>query len=252
MVSNQALRMSVVLFGLVLVFPITTLALSSVAPKNNNKKQHVASRLRSLFARTSVFFSRSNRHQAQTWLLTRRSINDFEPNLPHGWEAAMRDAILAATHAPNHKRTEPWRFHLLGPASMETICQLQAELVRAKKGEAAAQTKLQRWRSMPGWLVVTCVTSSSSTMDEPMGVAREDYAACCCAVQNLLLSLHAQGIGTKWTTGAVNFDDRFAAAAGLPPNEYVVGTIWFGTPAKVPKHPPAKKLAIDEVLTRHD
>ena len=58
-------------------------------------------------------------------------------------------------------------------------------------------------------------------------------------VQNLCLSLHADGIGTKWTTGPVNFDPRFAAAAGLPAadSEYVVGTLWFGAAAGVP--PPA-------------
>ena len=37
-----------------------------------------------------------------------------------------------------------------------------------------------------------------AAMVEPDGVAREDYAACCCAVHNLCLSLHAEGIGTKW------------------------------------------------------
>ena len=85
-----------------------------------------------------------------------------------------------------------------------------------------------------------------------MGVAREDYAAVCCAVQNLCLSLHADGIGTKWTTGAVNFDDRFDKAVGLPQSEYVVGTIWFGTAKGDPPPPPAKRLAVEDVLARTD
>ena len=85
---------------------------------------------------------------------------------------------------------------------------------------------------------------------DPAGAAREDYAACCCAVQNLCLSLHADGLGTKWTTGAVNFDARFGAAAGLPDDEYVVGTLWFGRAATTPP-PPAKRLGVEEVLRRH-
>merc|ERR1719160_1568952 len=99
---------------------------------------------------------------------------------------------------------------------------------------------------MPGWLVVTCVESDtqSAGMDDPAGVAREDYAACCCAVQNLCLALHADGVGTKWTTGAVNFDPRFAAAAGLPDDEYVVGTIWFGEAAAQPDAP-TKRLPME-------
>ena len=70
-------------------------------------------------------------------------------------------------------------------------------------------------------------------------------------MQNLCLSLHAEGIGTKWTSGAVNFDPRFAAAAGLPEDEYVVGTIWFGKAAAEPEAP-QKRLTVEDVLCRHD
>ena len=75
--------------------------------------------------------------------------------------------------------------------------------------------------------------AASNNMEDPMGVAREDYAACCCAVQNFCLSLNAQGLGTKWTTGAVNFDERFPEAVGFDyDEEYTVGTIWFGCTIK--------------------
>ena len=83
-------------------------------------------------------------------------------------------------------------------------------------------------------------------MRAPDGVPREDYAAVCCAIQNVCLSFHAEGLGTKWTTGPVNFDARFAAAAGLPEGEEVVGTLWFGTPQKVPS-PPKRQLGVAEV-----
>mmetsp|Transcript_67354 Transcript_67354/g.106072 ORF Transcript_67354/g.106072 Transcript_67354/m.106072 type:complete len:96 (+) Transcript_67354:2-289(+) len=93
--------------------------------------------------------------------------------------------------------------------------------------------------------------SDDGSLDDPTGIAREDYAACACAVQNLCLSLHADGIGTKWTSGAVNFDPRFHEAAGLSSQEYVVGTIWFGLAENQPG-PPRKKLSLDDVLTLHD
>ena len=81
---------------------------------------------------------------------------------------------------------------------------------------------------------------------------REDYAAVCCAVQNLCVALHAGGIGTKWSAGGVNFDPRFNEAAGVPEDEYVVGTIWFGEAAGKPPLRPVKRLGLDAVLTRHD
>lgn len=194
-------------------------------------------------------------------LQTRRTINSFEPLLPKNWEQVLEKAILSAVHAPNHKRTEPWRFHLLGPDTVNKICELNASIVAKKKGEKAGKKKLERWLQMPGWLVVTCkmqISGSDSddtppivNMEDPMGIDREDYAACCCAVQNLCLSLHNQGMGTKWTTGPVNFDDRFGEIVGFGNNEFVVGTIWFGTPEKVPECAPVKKRSMEDIFIRH-
>ena len=41
------------------------------------------------------------------------------------------------------------------------------------------------------------------------------------------------------------------AAAGLPEDEYVVGTLWFGEAAAQPDAP-TKRLSMEEVLIRHD
>mmetsp|Transcript_15727 Transcript_15727/g.45332 ORF Transcript_15727/g.45332 Transcript_15727/m.45332 type:complete len:248 (+) Transcript_15727:167-910(+) len=185
-------------------------------------------------------------------LIERRTVNDFDPTLPPGWEEALKRAITAATYAPNHKRTEPWRFHLLGAEAIQGICKLNADIVTEKKGEAAGKKKLERWLQMPGWLVVTCQRDASSpSMDEdPSGLARENYAAVCCAVQNLCLSLHADGIGTKWTSGPVNFHPAFAKTVGLSEDQYVVGTLWFGRAEKIPDAP-KKRLAIEDILIRH-
>ncbi|KAL7552932.1 hypothetical protein ACHAWF_016180 [Thalassiosira exigua] len=217
-------------------------AFSSPAPPTRRRRGEGA-----LSARPQTRF-----REVQGNLLGRRTINDFAPDLPPGWERSLELAIEAATHAPNHKRTEPWRFYLLGPKSIEEVCRLNAELVAATKGEAAGEAKLRRWRAMPGWLVVTCRGKSGAdrAMEDPAGLAREDYAACCCAVQNLCLSLNAQAIGTKWTTGPVNFDERFSGAVGFDSNEeFVVGTIWFGAALQSPS-PPAKKMGLEDVLTR--
>jgi len=183
-------------------------------------------------------------------ILSRRTINEFEPTLPDNWEKALEKSIEAAIYAPNHKRTEPWRFYLLGPKSIEKVCQLNADIVALKKGEEAGQKKLKRWLQMPGWLVVTCVKGDDD-FNNPTSLAREDYAACCCAVQNLCLSLHSQGIGTKWTTGPVNFDDRFAEAVGFAPDkEFTVGTLWFGSAVGSSPSPPLKRLAVEGTFTK--
>ena len=184
-------------------------------------------------------------------LQTRRTINGFLPDLPDTWEETIETAIQSAIYAPNHKRTEPWRFHLLGKKTIRQICELNASIVAEAKGEKAGKQKLDRWLQMPGWIVVTCHTASDKGMDVPTSLEREDYAACCCAVQNLCLSLHNAGMGTKWTTGPVNFDSRFHDIVNLDEDEYVVGTIWFGIPEKVPDVP-KKKRNMKDVLIKHD
>ena len=180
-----------------------------------------------------------------TILRSRRTINSFLPDLPRDWEQTLENAIESAIYAPNHKRTEPWKFHVLGPEAIRKVCELNSSIVTEKKGAKAGQAKLERWLQMPGWLVVTCTTEDSNGMDEPAGIEREDYAAVCCAVQNLSLSLHNAGMGTKWTTGPVNFDEKFGKIVGLEEDEYVVGTIWFGTPEKQPESPVKKKSVKD-------
>lgn len=195
----------------------------------------------------------SSREDFDTMLQTRRTINNFLPDLPNNWEQTLQQAIQSAIHAPNHKRTEPWRFHLLGPVTIRQVCELNASIVAEKKGEKAGEKKLERWLQMPGWVVVTCQTADSSgSMKKPSSVEREDYAACCCAVQNLCLSLHNAGMGTKWGTGSVNFDSRFEKIVGLAEGEYVVGTIWFGTPEKAAPDAPAKKRSMEDVFIKHE
>ncbi|HTM46498.1 MAG TPA: nitroreductase family protein, partial [Polyangiaceae bacterium] len=66
-------------------------------------------------------------------------------------------------------------------------------------------------------------------------VAREDYAAIACAIQNIMLSLHAEGVGSKWSTGAVIRDERTYTHLGIDhASEEIVAFLWVGVPAKSP------------------
>lgn len=186
-------------------------------------------------------------------ITTRRTTSVFEPDLPDDWENILKKAIQAAITAPNHKRTEPWRFYVPSRKTIVDICELNASIVAEGNGGAkAGEAKLKKWLKIPGWVVVTCKKENNEEgkdvdMSDPKGKAREDYAAVCCAIQNLCLSLHSNGLSTKWTTGKVNFDKRFDSLVGIPTDEYVVGTIFFGKPTKKPSTRETK-LTSDDVL----
>jgi nitroreductase len=110
------------------------------------------------------------------------------------------------------------------------LAALNADLVRKKKGEAAAAAKLRRWSQVPGWLVITCTTSTDEIRQ------REDYAACCCAAHNLALALWVQGVGLKWTTGGVTRHPRFYELIGVDAAlEQAIGLFWFGYPVEIPR-----------------
>lgn len=157
----------------------------------------------------------------------RRTIQAFKPEKPP--IELIHQAIELACWAPNHHVTEPWRFYILGEETASAVVTLNTELVEHAKGKDTAATKQKRWAAVPGWLVVTCHKSSDPLQTQ------EDYAACCCAIQNLQLALWEQNIGTKWTTGAVTRDANFYELLWIDPAlESVVGLIWYGYPDEQP------------------
>jgi nitroreductase len=153
----------------------------------------------------------------------------------------IRDAVEAATWAPNHGVTEPWRFYRLGSKSIGQCLDLVRELVTAKKGEKAGAFKAKSWSEKPGWMVVTCKSSDDEVLQ------REDYAACAAAVQTFMLYLWKAGVGSKWTTGDITRDPRIADIVGFDASdEFIVGLIWYGFPKVTPAQ---NRKDLSEVLT---
>jgi nitroreductase len=168
----------------------------------------------------------------------RRSINLFEPG-PVGTEALMT-GIELARWAPNHKLTEPWRFYVVGQQTREAIIEFGADYERQIKGERAAEVRRARLAGIPAYFVLT------SRRSEDALVERENYAACCCAVENLMLYLWQCGIGVKWSTGAMTRQPRFYEIVGIDADsEDVVGMFWYGRPKVVPTQ---KRLPVEEIV----
>jgi nitroreductase len=172
---------------------------------------------------------------------TRRTVELFRPDVPPR-EVILRGLDLARW-APNHKHTEPWQFHLIGPQTAAAIVELNTRLVAAEKGADAAEAKRRRWSGVPGWLAVTAPRSTDRVREQ------EDYAACCCSVQNLSLYLWSQGIAMKWSTGAVTRHSEFYRLISVDPAERnVVGLFWYGFPSSVPEQ---RRKPLTEVLREH-
>jgi nitroreductase len=79
---------------------------------------------------------------------------------------------------------------------------------------------------------------------------REDYAAVCCAIQNLTLYLSEAGVACKWTTGLITRDQRLFDIMTIDADrEFVVGLFWFGYPKTLPTQ---TRREVEEILTVTD
>lgn len=165
------------------------------------------------------------------------------PGLDH---AEVVRAVESARWAPNHKRTEPWRFYRLDVARQRRLADLWAEqLERTGSKPERVEAKRTQWASAPGVVVATC--TSSATADEKTRL--EDYAATACAVQNFCLHLWAKGIATKWSTAAVEEHEEFWALLGHeqePSDTRLVAFVFYGLAEELPKA--HRRLAAQDVL----
>lgn len=176
--------------------------------------------------KTRSFETQSLREFAEV-LRGRRTVDQYlQTSVP---DELIREALEAATWAPNHYVSEPWRFILPGKKTIGRIIDLCSDIAAAKKGQELADHKRKSWGGKPGWLIVTCPHSDDDLREQ------EDYAACCAAVQNFMLYLWKAGVGSKWTTGPITRDSRFFEVIGVDESEaFVVGMLWFGYPKVTP------------------
>jgi nitroreductase len=167
-----------------------------------------------------------------TLLHTRRTIHRYLPDpLP---PEVLERALAAAHMAPCHRLTWPWRFRVLGPAARERLIPIAvAEKARKAPVSDEQQAAIAAAYRTPPALVL--VTSARSAKPE---VERENYAATATAIQNLMLAAHADGFGTKWSTGGpTKSPDTYAAFQIDPAVEEIVGMVWMGRAADVPTIP---------------
>ena len=154
---------------------------------------------------------------------SRRTINLYEPDPVD--PRLLLEACELARWAPNHRLTEPWRFYLLGPETSAAAIDCWAGFEAEMKGQAAGDARRKRLEGIPGHFILT-----SAKHEDPL-IELENYAACCCAAQNLMLYLWQRGIGTKWTSGAITRERRLFELIGIDADaESIVGYFWYGRP----------------------
>jgi nitroreductase len=151
--------------------------------------------------------------------------------------AEIETLLTAATLGPNHRLTQPWRFHVLGPEARYAYGlalgdRKARKLENPDAARAMRETVAAEHRALPAMIAVAVVTSENPEIRE------EDYAAAMMGIENLALTAVELGLGTALKTGAVMSDAAARSAAGVSDGERIVAIVNVGQPAELP---PAKQ-----------
>jgi coenzyme F420-0:L-glutamate ligase/coenzyme F420-1:gamma-L-glutamate ligase len=177
----------------------------------------------------------------------RRTVRTFsaEPVDVTDVEAAIADAITAP--APHH--TQPWRFVVVDErraAFLEAMREAWISDLRSDGfDEGSIERRLRRGDVLhrASVLVVPCLlTDGAHDYPDPARSAAEErmfLVSGGAAVQNLLVSLAARGLGSCWVSSALFCPDTVRAVLDLPATWHPLGTVGIGHPAADPPPRPA-------------
>ncbi|REE93118.1 nitroreductase [Paenibacillus taihuensis] len=166
----------------------------------------------------------------QEAIRTRRSIGKVTQE-PIAKET-IEQIIESAVWAPNHRLTEPWRFFVLGGDGRGKLGDALARIALAgvedanapEHAEKAEAARKKAFRS-PVVIAVAAVPSDRHDVIEI-----EEFGAVHAAVQNMLLTTHALGLGAVWRTGEPCYHSLMNESFGLRPQDKMLGFIYLGVP----------------------
>jgi coenzyme F420-0:L-glutamate ligase/coenzyme F420-1:gamma-L-glutamate ligase len=182
-------------------------------------------------------------------LYARRTVREFtaEPVDP----AAVRRAIAAAVTAPAPHHSEPWRFAVVESERARTalLDDMLAAWIADLRGDGFTPEQIARrvrrgepLRRAP-LIIVPCLLAEAAHAypDQRRSAAERAMftVAAGAAVQNLLVALAVEGLGSCWVSSALFCQPVAAAALGLPPGWEPMGAVGVGHPsAPPPERPP--------------
>ena len=175
---------------------------------------------------------------------SRRSIRKFTERPMTS--AELEPLLDAATLAPNHRLSQPWRFYVLGPEARAAYG-LALGHRKARKAVDEAEAQAVREKTRDDHRAQPCMLIVAQVLVESPEIREEDYAATMMAVENICLAAVDAGLGTHIRTGAIMEDPAARAAVGLPDGERIVAVLTVGEPAELP--PPKPRRPASE-LTR--
>jgi nitroreductase len=160
---------------------------------------------------------------------TRRSIGAVSQDVPP--RELIEEILEAATWAPNHRLTEPWRFIVLAGTAREAFGEAMArgKVAQLRASGQPWQDDFERAKAKALRAPVIIVVAVEPQLG-PKVVESEETNAGAAAIQNMLLAAHALGLGAIWRSGDSCFDPGVKAHLGLPESAQLLGFVYLGYP----------------------
>tara|TARA_B100000401_G_C52776416_1_gene705909 strand:+ start:720 stop:1304 length:585 start_codon:yes stop_codon:yes gene_type:complete len=136
--------------------------------------------------------------------------------------------LTSAIWAPTHGKTQPWRFKVFQDnGRLELSDHLAAAYRENFKGEDFNEIKFKKLKNRP--LLSTAIIGVFMHRDENEKIPEiEEIEAVACAVQNILLTATAYGIGSFWSTPKVLSSKYLNSYFKLGEKDKCLGLIYLG------------------------
>jgi coenzyme F420-0:L-glutamate ligase/coenzyme F420-1:gamma-L-glutamate ligase len=196
---------------------------------------------------------------ARRAVLARRSVRAFgaDPVAPE----LIAGAVAAALTAPAPHHTLPWRFvHVATPAVRATLLAAMRDAwIRDLRDDGFSEDAIARrvhrgdllWHAPE--LVVPCLVRDGAHAYPDLRRADAErtmfHVAMGAGVQNFLVALAAEGVGTCWVSSTLFCPDVVRDRLGLPDEWEPMGAVAVGYPAAAPPPRPPREVG-DHLLTR--
>ena len=134
----------------------------------------------------------------------------------------------AAVQAPNHYKVRPWRFVVLRGKGLNQL----GDVMAASQQERHPEFPSEAWdkcRALPLRAPVVIAVGVDKPSEAKV-LEIENVAATAAAIQNLLLSAHALGLGAKWRTSEWARDPKVKEFLGFARDQHILGFVYLGYP----------------------
>jgi len=139
--------------------------------------------------------------------------------------------LNSAIWAPTHGKTQPWRFHVFMEDGRTTLSNKLGNIYNdLYKKDTFNELKHKKLMNRP--LLSSAIIAVSMSRDPSEKIPEiEEVEAVACAMQNMLLSATAYGLGTFWSSPKIIYTKEMNAFLELEENDKCLGLLYIGYPS---------------------